>query len=207
MDKLNLTAKQINFFEQHEIPLNKIFDAKNYKTNQWKKIVLENEFWVAINTTPCRLKGHTMRTSGGACIECKPDVIRFVKRYYANAYFYVAGSIEEKVLKVGCANNIKKRETTLNEQGYGGISDWKTLYYVKVENSGKIEFEIHTLLKKYLLPRTFVKNDKENISREIFKCNYEIVSQTINNIFNNNNNIHLIEQWTNNDVIENYNFE
>ena len=82
----------------------------------------------------------------------------------------------------------------------------ENLYYLKVENSGKIEFEIHTLLKKYLLPRTFVKNDKENISREIFKCNFEIVSHTINKILNNQN-IHLIEQWANNDVIENYNFE
>lgn len=206
MKKLKISLKQQNFLNQNDISLSKVFNAKNYKTKDWRKIMLENELWVAIEVTPCKLKGHTMRTSGGVCVECKPDSLRFLKRYYSNGYVYLAGSIKEMVFKVGFSKNIDNREISLNEQGYGNIYDWKMLYYLEANNSGKLESEIHKSLNEYMLPRIFIKDDKENICREIFNCSYKKIKYTIDRLIVAQN-IKLKDEWINKDLISSYDFK
>lgn len=206
MEKLKISLKQQKFLDDNDIPLSKVFNAKNYKSKAWKKIMLENELWIAIGVTPCKLEGHTMRTSGGACVECKPDSLRFLKRYYSHGYVYLAGSVKEMVFKVGFSNNIDNREISLNEQGYGNIYDWKILYYLETNNSGKLESEIHKSLHEYLSPRMFIKDDKENICREIFKCNYQKIKYTIDRLIVSQN-IKLTDEWINKDLIASYDFK
>ena len=203
MEKIKISLKQQKFLDHNNIPLSKVFNAKNYKTKDWKKIMLENELWVAIEVTPCKLEGHTMRSSGGACIECNPDSLRFLKRYYSHGFVYLAGSLKEMVFKIGFSKNIENREISLNEQGYGNIYDWKILYYLETNNSGKLESEIHKSLYKYLSPRIFIKDGKENICREIFNCNYQRIKYTIENLVTSQN-IKINNEWVNDDLIVNY---
>ena len=62
-------------------------------------------------------------------------------RYYSSGYVYVAGSLSERVLKIGVTINIHQQQAYLRNRCYGGIGDWVLLYYVHVDSGGEVEHD------------------------------------------------------------------
>ena len=63
-------------------------------------------------------------------------------RYYSPGYVYIAGSLSERVLKIGVTINIHGQQAYLRNRRYGSIGDWVLLYYIHVD-SGSISHNDH----------------------------------------------------------------
>jgi len=74
-------------------------------------------------------------------------------RYYEAGYVYIAGSLSERVMKIGTTVNIDGQEKRLRRDRYGRISDWVLLYYVWVHERGKVEHDALRVLRQYKDPR------------------------------------------------------
>ena len=83
----------------------------------------------AYGVTPCRKMGHTLRSLAGDCIQCNTHVIAFTNRYFDTGFIYVSISSSKELLKIGCTKNVENRTSGLNNLSYGGINDWKIIYY------------------------------------------------------------------------------
>ena len=98
------------------------------------------------------------------------DVYR--DRYYNPGYVYIAGSLSERVLKIGVTINIHRQQAYLRNRKYGGISDWVLLYYVYVDMGGKVEHDARHLLTKYRRVTWYKKDGSSQRGREIVKCSF-----------------------------------
>jgi hypothetical protein len=74
----------------------------------------------------------------------------FRDRHYAAGYIYIAGSLWGRALKIGTTINIRGQQSKLRYLQYGGLDDWRLLYYVRVsEDSGRIEHAARRRLQRY----------------------------------------------------------
>ncbi|MGH8123694.1 MAG: GIY-YIG nuclease family protein [Rudaea sp.] len=136
----------------------------------------------AFNTSPCGSYGHRMRTRAGHCIQCDTKKIAFIRRHYEQAYIYIAGSRRSRVIKIGCSAHPWERQNLINQLGYGGISDWRMVYYGRYENAGKVEFAVHRMLSQYSSPRSYMREYLQVDCREVFACGYPIVKQALDSV-------------------------
>jgi Bacterial RNA polymerase, alpha chain C terminal domain len=93
-------------------------------------------------------------------------------RYYSSGYVYVAGSLSERVLKIGVTINIHQQQAYLRNRRYGGIGDWVLLYYVHVDSGGKVEHDARRLLERYRQITWYKKDSSQQRGREIVKCSF-----------------------------------
>ena len=202
---MNITKEQLKFLETQKISLDKIFDATGLSKTEYHKSMKEMDKIIAIGVTPCAKFSHSMRTRNGHCVQCNTATIAFLERHYEKGYIYIAGSKKEEVIKVGFASDINNREESLNDEGYGEINDWKILFQVMCKDAGKIEFRTHKKLNKYLINRSYLKNNKKNECYEIFSCSYSLAKKTLDENIGDNNNIK--KSFENLPIINEYNFD
>ncbi len=168
-----LTEEQEAYLISHGIPLSAVFDAEGIWTPEKRCIQIMKDLgkWIAYGTNPCRKAGHTLYTRRRACIQCNPAAIAFMRRSIESGYVYVAGSLTKEIIKVGTSNNPERRVYALNnEEVYAGVSDWELLYAVRVNESGKVEFNAHRLLDTYAAPETYTYRGREMHCLETFHC-------------------------------------
>ena len=202
---MNITKEQLKFLETQKISLDKIFDATGLSKTEYHKSMKEMDKIIAIGVTPCAKFSHSMRTRNGHCVQCNTATIAFLERHYEKGYIYIAGSKNEEVIKVGFASDINNREESLNDEGYGEINDWKIIFQVMCKDAGKIEFRTHKKLNKYLINRSYLKNNKKNECYEIFSCSYSLAKKTLDENIGDNNNIK--KSFENLPIINEYNFD
>jgi len=100
-------------------------------------------------------------------------------RYYEAGYVYIAGSLSERVMKIGTTVNIDGQEKRLRRDRYGSISDWVLLYYVWVDERGKVEHDALRVLRQYKKPRRYIKNGSPQIAREIVACRFGLARDAL----------------------------
>src|SRR5260370_31670747 len=176
---VKLTDDQARLLRSHQIPERAIFDASGMSRRRYQREMEIEEKLFAIGVTPCKRGKHTIRTRNGHCIQCNTANIAFIKRHYQNAYVYIAGSRRERGIKIGCSEAPWKREALINQRGYGGISDWRLLFYAKFPNAGKIEFYAHNRLSEFASYRTYFRENVQVECREIFSCGYSKARGTL----------------------------
>lgn len=180
---MNLTEEQRNFLESQNVPLSSVFDASGLSKKEYIELMRDLEKDIAFGVSPCRKAGHTLKTRAGHCIQCDPARIAFQRRHSQSGWIYIAGSINKHFIKVGFTSDIKKRESTLRSQHYGGTSDWKIIYSSKImKDGGQAEFQIHSALNDYFSPRTFIKSGKEIFCYEIFDCDYNTAKKALDEV-------------------------
>jgi hypothetical protein len=103
----------------------------------------------------------------------------FRDRYYDPGYVYIAGSLSHRVLKIGTTVNIGQQERRLRRTAYGSIEDWTLLYYVWVEEGGRIEHDARRLLKRYRQLRMYDKEGHRQKGREIVNCRFGIALEAL----------------------------
>ena len=109
----------------------------------------------------------------------------FRDRYYGPGYVYIAGSLSQRVLKIGTTVNIGQQERRLRRTAYGSIDDWCLLYYVWVEEGGRIEHDARRALKRYRQLRMYDKEGHRQKSREIVACRFSIARYALTGLLDN----------------------
>jgi hypothetical protein len=138
-----LKEDQSWFLASQGISESAVFDASGMSKRRYRLAMEREEKLFAIGVTPCARGGHTLRSRSGHCIQCNTANIAFIKRFYEEAFVYIADSRSEEVIKIGCSATPWNRESIINQLGYGRIYDWRLLYYAKFADAGKVEFGAH----------------------------------------------------------------
>lgn len=144
-----------------------------------------------------------MRTSGGHCAQCDPSKLAFQERYRSEAYVYIAGSQDQRILKVGYSDNPTWRIDHLSAIRYGAATDWLLLYYVRCKRAGAIE---HTLLARHRADsvfREYWKDRKYQECFELLRCDY---SELRNDLFEILGEAEMQNVWERRTLTTEYNF-
>lgn len=107
------------------------------------------------------------------------DVFR--DRYYEPGYVYIAGSLSDRVIKIGVTKNIQSQQNYLRSRSYGGIGDWVLLYYVWVNGGGRTEHKARRRLQRYKTMRMYKKDGRRQKGREIVKCTFSVALDALSN--------------------------
>src|SRR5262249_37830046 len=98
--------------------------------------------------------------------------IAYQNRYHRRGFVYIAGSLQHRLIKIGTAVDCRQREENLRRQRYGGISDWTILFYVEVENAGKLEQAALQAMHHSRFVRRFDKDGFQVDAGEILDCSF-----------------------------------
>ena|SRR5215831_9276238 len=134
---------------------------------------------VLVLGTPCRAKGHRLRTRSHHCVQCDPKKIAFQKRYSSPGYVYIAGSLSGRVIKIGTATDITQRENQLRAERHAGFSDWEVLFSIKVSEAGRVEHDVSTRLRGRKVYRTYFKDGISQTATEVLQCSFSAAQQAI----------------------------
>lgn len=100
-------------------------------------------------------------------------------RHYEPGYVYIAGSLSNRIPKIGMTVNIRGQEKWLRRDRYGSIDDWVLLYYVWVKERGKTEHDARRRLRRYRSLRVYYKNGSPRKKRELVECRFGIVFEAV----------------------------
>lgn len=117
------------------------------------------------------------------------------ERYYESGYVYIAGSLSERVMKIGTTVNIDGQEKRLRRDRYGSIDDWVLLYYVWVDTRGKVEHDALRVLRQYKNPRRYIKNGSPQIAREILACRFGLARDALVEQLNTEQRSRASQSW------------
>jgi hypothetical protein len=165
-----ITQGQLSFLKKHSIPLSSVFDAVGLGPKNYRPLMKSLGKTLAIGVTPCKKSKHTMRLRTGTCIQCHTSGLSFLGRYEKPGTVYVAGSLSGEIIKIGLTDDPNERIATLNNTGYGGMTDWTLLYYAEVDNAGMVEFKSQKSLIEFSAPTTFVRQGNVVDCLETFSC-------------------------------------
>jgi hypothetical protein len=180
-----LSQDQVEFLAKHKIPERYLFNARGMRAAVCKERMSGTDYVIAYGVTPCEKSGHTLRSSAGHCVQCKPSVIAYTLRHRASGEVYVAESnTEPRIVKVGSAKSSVERISGLNSEQYAGCHDWNLKYYYGVTNMGLVESEVHAALSQLAITdRYYFKDGQKTECREIFSCSVdaaiEVLKETI----------------------------
>jgi hypothetical protein len=177
---MKLSKEQIHYLlTTQNILVDQVMDASKMRRSEWMALIKDSEYEVAAGVDPCtRSSKHTIKSKGGHCIFCKPEVIPFQRRYSSDGEIYVMHSPSRNLVKVGVAASSEEREASLNQAGYGNIKDWELKFSVYISKSGEIEKKVHNILSPHNFPiKHFVGNSF--FASEIFSCSVKKAKDSI----------------------------
>ena len=166
-----LLKSQINFLEKCGFTTKEVFDASGMQKADYRRLMKELDLFIAYGVSPCKAKGHTMRTRHGHCVQCDTANLGFLKRYEKPGQVYLAWSSKSKWAKIGMANNAPERIKTLNQWKYGGFDDWRLKLSFECSRAGLIENEAHKILAQHSKQGvTYSFGNTTRECRELFEC-------------------------------------
>lgn len=179
---VKLTKDEKKFLAHHKIPDSALFDASGMGKTTYRAHMKALEKTVALNTTPCKKKGHRMRTRAGHCMQCNVAAHAYLTRHINTGQVYIAGSKTGSFIKIGTSKDFHHREASLNAFGYGGVADWEIIYCVAVSSAGAVEFEIQQNIAQFAHHAQFYKDYHDVNCLELFKCKYSRVKAVLNEV-------------------------
>lgn len=164
-----LTKSELLFLKTQGLAADDVFDAQGrpIKDIRGEAKALGKMLVVGV---PCGSGGHRLRTRHGHCVQCKPATLGYLKRASAFGDVYIAVSPSLKWTKVGSTTNREQRFAKLNFDAYGNASDWRPVFWITAEQSGRVELDTHRKLSRYSVEATYIKDGKPQVSRECFTC-------------------------------------
>lgn len=177
MNQLN--QEQINFLNAQKIDLKFVFNAKGLKKDEYRKLMKDLNKIIAYNVTPCKEKGHTLRTRSGHCCQCDTSKIAFQSRADAKGVTYLAASIKGQIIKIGFTKAVEIRSESLNRTKYANLSDWEILFAIESDFAGRIENLANTYMSKYFYSLDYKHDNHIQESYETFHCSFSKGRQII----------------------------
>lgn len=165
-----LTTEQKDFLIENKIPLGTVFDAEGLPKKEYSQLMKDVGCLVAIGVTPCKKAGHTMRTRAGHCLQCDSSKWAYQSRHSKEGEVYLAVTLSGQFLKIGTANDSKKRIKSLNDLGYAGVSDWALVAVFVSDAAGEVEFNSQKLIEDFAYPTSYIRDGKNVSCLETFRC-------------------------------------
>ena len=79
-----------------------------------------------------------------------------------------------------------QREHQLRAEGHAGFSDWEVLFFIKVNEAGRVEYEASARLDSKRVYRPYVKDGVLQTAIEVlespFSAAYDAIEQTVTEI-------------------------
>jgi len=176
-----LTKSELLFLKTQGLSAGDVFDTKGRSVKEVKEEA-KALGKVLVVGVPCGSGGHRLRTRHGHCVQCKPATLGYLKRVSVFGDVYVAVSQSLKWTKVGSTTNREQRFAKLNFDAYGNASDWRPVFWITAEQSGRIELDAHRMLSRYSVEATYTKDGKPQASRECFACSAIVAMNAIVNL-------------------------
>jgi hypothetical protein len=164
-----LTQEQIDFLEAVGVSLDQTFNATGLPKRIYSEIMKRDDLTVAYGVTACLNGGHKLRTRSGHCIQCNTANLRFQERHNESGFLYLAECEDAEILKIGVAQNIVSRQSSLRQQGYGGFTEWKIVFSQWIENSGEVEKSIHREIARFRIMAEYHKEGRMQFAYELFE--------------------------------------
>lgn len=176
VDRADITNAEYAFLASQKILISHVYDARGRAATGWGEDAKRAGLMFGLSE-PC-YQGHRLRTRAGHCIECDTKRVAYIRRSADSGYVYIAASKAERLLKVGCCVDPDQRERNLNFQAYGGTDDWQIIAWCKTPSMGQVEFDIQNQLADISIERTYKKDGRDQIARELFRYEIARVWQT-----------------------------
>lgn len=177
-----LSKDQVDFLQKHKVHPRYIFDGAGLSKKEYHDIMKELNKGIIFNVSPCKEKGHTMRTRAGHCCQCNTTRLAFQQRNDSAGVVYIAGSISGQVIKIGYTKAIEVRSESLNRTRYAGYKDWEIIYAISSIDAGRIETKANVLLQKYELSIPYTHDGHWQDSFETFKCSLTTATELITGV-------------------------
>jgi len=174
-----LTKGEKMFLTKHGIDPAHVLDATGLKRAQYKPIMKDGGYRVAITDSYC-VYGHRLRSASGRCVECNPSTLAFARRYEKAGYVYIARSRSSGLIKVGISQTNQGRIKQLNGHKLAGATDWELSAARPCPEAGRAEYEIHAALAAYRIEVPYAA--RSGTSREVFDCSLPLVVGIYNEV-------------------------
>lgn len=175
---MRLKGEEREFIAQYKVKIEQVFDAKGMSRSEYQEKMKKLNALLAINVSPCRELNHTMRIRSGHCAICNPKGLEYLRRESLSGFVYLAHSEAISKIKIGESSAPSGRLIALRKQDYGEAKDWKIRYFVSVEERGRVERQIKTMLKKYRVENLYYRNGSTE-AREVFNCSLTTAKRAI----------------------------
>jgi hypothetical protein len=152
-----LTDNELRFLVSQGLGPDDFFDAR-WIHNGRRKRLMEAEHKTAALGTPCQKAGHGLRTSAGQCTQRDTSKPAFQSRHRRDRYVYIAGSLLERLLKIGTCSDCKQMGHQLRTEKYGSVGDWRIIYSIEVPNAVDVERAARSRLRECFVKRSYVKD-------------------------------------------------
>lgn len=166
-----LTNGELMFLASQRLSPEDVFDARGMSQDVWKQRAKETGKTLALGNG-CRNGGHRLKTRGGHCVQCDPKKLAYQKRFSAEQYVYIAGSLTARLVKIGTCEHCGQRIDQIRREKYGSAADWELLYRVTVRNAGEIEHAARARLSRYIVVRPYWKDGSRQDATELLRCSF-----------------------------------
>ena len=172
----DISDTEYAFLVSQKILVSHLYDARNQAATAWGDQAKREGFLFGLSE-PCH-QGHRLRSRAGHCIQCNTARIAYARRFAEPGYVYIAASKSEKLLKVGCCVDPEQRKRNLNLHEYGSANDWEMIAWCKTASMGQVEFDIQKQLADLSIEKTYKKDGRTQVARELFRYDITRVWQT-----------------------------
>jgi hypothetical protein len=181
----NLTSDEKEFIESQGLKLSDFINAnqKSIPSIQFK-MYEENKSY-AYNAIPCDKHRHRLRDRSDHCIQCSHANIGFRNHWYRTAYIYIAASKKYKLIKVGTTINKDTRIVEIRKSFKS--PDWEILYSIYCEESGRLEYEVHSKLSRFLANDYYHHINHMQKTKEVFRCSFFKALSAVQSVLKENN--------------------
>jgi hypothetical protein len=95
---------------------------------------------------------------------------------------YIAGSQQQRILKVGLSENPDVRVDHLNRLRYGSAYDWRILLQVRCNRAGAIENSLLSRHRRFSVFGEYWRDRKYQQCFELLRCNYSALRASLSQI-------------------------
>ena len=166
-----LTQSELRFLASQGLSADDVFDARRLPQAFWFKMIDSANKTVALGSK-CRSAGHRLRSRRGHCVQCDTSKLGYQARYRADQYVYIAGSRAVRLIKIGTCSDLDQRERQVRAERYGGASDWRFIFHIKVSRAGEIENLAQCRLSLHSVTRPYWKNGFIQEGTELLRCSF-----------------------------------
>ncbi len=160
---------ELDYCDDHGIPLNRLFDAEGLKPAAYKDIMGAEDMWAAFGVKPCRKNGHVLRNRHGTCLMCDPQTVAHMLRSKLPGFLYVAEGGSRQFMKLGFSNaDPFNRISIANSEGWGGHQDWRLVARGWSAKAGKLESELHGHFRERQVRLPWIRNGRATATTESF---------------------------------------
>jgi T5orf172 domain len=179
------TDDELRFLARHGFTVDDVYDGRG-ESQETRRQGAKAAGKTLILGPRCRAEGHRLRTRSHHCVQCDPKKLAFQQRYNSPGYVYIAGSLFGRVIKIGTAIDITQRESQLRSERHAGFGDWEVLFFIKVSQAGRVEYEASSRVKGRRLFGTYFKDNISQTATEVIRCSFSAahaaIVETVGNI-------------------------